>query len=177
MKGRKVSLLTTRLNGFIVIAANLNPHMFTFNSQRKCMTLVQCFASSYKAFSKGAPEVIIARCSHLMMADGKVVPMSPPLRDAALAAVHDMAQGSLRVIALAHKDGNRSKKGWRVEERQEELETDMVLDGLFGIKETAFKFNNELGCLKENNICYCSYCNRITSVITLNLEKKQTFLT
>src|SRR5688572_1507639 len=61
------------------------------------------------AFVKGAPDRVLALCSHLQ-SDGVQVPLDDAARASALSANHLMATRGLRVIALAHGTVNRPQE-------------------------------------------------------------------
>ena len=60
-------------------------------------------AGRHSLFVKGAPESVLARCTHAMLGGGAVVPMVPELRASLLATVGELAGGSeaLRCLACA----------------------------------------------------------------------------
>lgn len=53
---------------------------------------------------KGAAECVLARCSHVMMPDGRVVPMTGATKAAVEGAIRSMATSALRCLALAQRD-------------------------------------------------------------------------
>ena len=68
-----------------------------FDAQRKCMTTVHRSGNDFIAYTKGAPEAVLALCTSQWRADGTVA-----LTPAALLADADaMAAQGLRVLALA----------------------------------------------------------------------------
>ncbi len=75
---------------------------FSFNSNRKRMTVVERRAEGLVAEVKGAPEVILERCTRIF--DGEIErPMSDEQRTLALNAYTCMAQRGLRTLALARR--------------------------------------------------------------------------
>ena len=74
-----------------------------FSSETKCMTTLHDGPSGAVAYAKGAPEVILARCSRIRRSDS-----TEPLDDAGrarLAAVaQEFAEDALRVLAIATKE-------------------------------------------------------------------------
>ena len=77
-----------------------------FTSETKRMTTLHAFPEGVQAFSKGAPEVILASCTRrLEVVDG--VGRETPLDDAERRRIHEAALGmagqALRVLAVARK--------------------------------------------------------------------------
>lgn len=83
---------------------------YTFNSARKMMsTVIRPLSSSsdgcYRVHSKGASEIVLAKCSHYLNADGRPVPLSPDdCADLVHKVVEQMASEGLRTICVAYKD-------------------------------------------------------------------------
>lgn len=73
-----------------------------FDSDRKRMTVVVKDGREYMAFVKGAPDVILQRCSHIMVGTD-MVRLTQEHRQKALQALETMANDALRVLATAHK--------------------------------------------------------------------------
>ena len=73
-----------------------------FDSGRKMMSTVHRDGDAYIQFTKGAPDMVLDRCS-CMLKDGEIVPMTQADRDAILAANKGMADRALRVLACAQR--------------------------------------------------------------------------
>ena len=73
-----------------------------FDSGRKMMTTVHQTADGFVQYTKGAPDVIVDRCTHYLL-DGKAVPMTDEYRAQILAANKAMADKALRVLACSQK--------------------------------------------------------------------------
>ena len=73
-----------------------------FDSGRKMMSTVHRDGGAYIQFTKGAPDMVLNRCS-CMLKDGEIVPMTQADRDAILAANKGMADRALRVLACAQR--------------------------------------------------------------------------
>ncbi len=77
-----------------------------FDSVRKLMTTVHEHEGGLVSYTKGAPDMLIARCKYILK-DGKILPIT----EGDLAAIKDangkMAQKALRVLAAAYTDGER----------------------------------------------------------------------
>ncbi|MEL7080045.1 MAG: cation-transporting P-type ATPase [Pseudomonadota bacterium] len=74
-----------------------------FTSERKRMSVLVSGPDGPRILMKGAPEQILARCSHLAT-ESEPVPLDPAARDRVLAAYDRMAANGHRVIAIAQRD-------------------------------------------------------------------------
>ena len=73
-----------------------------FTSERRRMTVVLRTEDRYKVVTKGAPEVILPRCTQVLL-NGKIAALTPELRAVLSARNRDMANDALRVLAAAEK--------------------------------------------------------------------------
>lgn len=73
-----------------------------FDAERKRMTVVVRGGSEHIALVKGAPDVILQRCTHVMVG-AETVRLTQQHRQSAMAALDTMAANALRVLATAHK--------------------------------------------------------------------------
>ena len=73
-----------------------------FDSERKMMTTVHSAEGVYVQYTKGAPDVVIDRCTHYIK-DGRAVPMTEEYKREILAANKAMADRALRVLAAAER--------------------------------------------------------------------------
>ena len=73
---------------------------FSFNSARKRMTIIYPEGEGHVACVKGAPEVLLARSSRLMVG-GSAVPLTDDRRDALLRELEEYASQGLRVLGAA----------------------------------------------------------------------------
>ncbi len=90
-----------------------------FDSERKLMsTLHTCPGGGLRLCVKGAPDVLLSRCT-----------LTPARRAAALAANDDMAKGALRVLAVAVRDLDRRPARLT----SDALERDLTFLGLVGM--------------------------------------------
>jgi len=99
-----------------------------FDSGRKMMSTVHDDNGSYIQFTKGAPDVIIGRCTHYLK-DGKPVPMTSEYSEEILGANKDMADKALRVLACAQRVYTDKPTAFE----PESLETDLCFVGLCGM--------------------------------------------
>lgn len=100
-------------------------HEIPFDSQRKTMSIVvRSDDGDTRMFTKGAPEVILERCTHLRW-HGEVRMLTDELRAELNEACAAMAASALRVLALAERriDGSGSTYD----------EQDLTLNGMVGM--------------------------------------------
>ena len=76
-----------------------------FDSGRKLMTTVHTCAGKTESYTKGAPDMLIAKCDRILTAKG-VAPITEADKEAIRNANSAMAHRALRVLAAAYKDGN-----------------------------------------------------------------------
>ena len=99
-----------------------------FSSERKRMTTIHQMADGKRmAFMKGAPEVVLQRCSHILD-DGGMRELKETERGQILKANEEMAQAALRVLGFAYRDCPDA-----IECTEEHLEHDLVFVGLAGM--------------------------------------------
>ncbi|MBE6549506.1 MAG: calcium-translocating P-type ATPase, PMCA-type [Ruminococcaceae bacterium] len=99
-----------------------------FDSGRKMMSTVHIRENDYVQYTKGAPDVIIGKCTHYL-ADGKVMPMTEEYKAEILAANKAMADRALRVLACAERVWTTAPDNYE----PEFLETDLCFVGLCGM--------------------------------------------
>lgn len=75
-----------------------------FDSGRKMMSTYHRSSQGAVTYTKGAPDVVIKKCSSILIS-GKTVPMSSWYRERVDAAQADMAGAALRTLALARREG------------------------------------------------------------------------
>jgi Ca2+-transporting ATPase len=95
-----------------------------FTSETKRMTTLHQAPDGLVAYSKGAPEVILAGCKRVLDADGER-PLRPGERELLLLTARSMAAGALRVLAVAVKR----------HARLEDAERGMTFLGLVGMSD------------------------------------------
>lgn len=92
-----------------------------FSSERKRMTTFHRSGSSLVSYTKGAPDVILERCSHIRK-QGRTVAMDAAEKKRVEAVVEQLSSGALRVLAAAMTEGRKNSK-----------ETEMTFLGLAGM--------------------------------------------
>lgn len=75
---------------------------YPFNSERKRMSVVVQDGREHLSLVKGAPDVILPRCSHMLVGT-QVVPLNPRRQREILEALDQMTDQALRVLATAYK--------------------------------------------------------------------------
>jgi Ca2+-transporting ATPase len=103
-----------------------------FTSDRKCMTMIRRRDGHAWAFIKGAPEVIIERCSKIKGAGGDA-PLSDDDRARMLEASAAMSADALRVLALAVRRLESYSAGDTDDGAR--IECDLTLLGLIGMQD------------------------------------------
>ena len=98
-----------------------------FSSERKMMTTLNSSEDGLYAYSKGAPEVILASCTKIFLG-GQEEELTPEIRQEILNVVNDLANQTLRVMGFAYR---------KVPEDilPEEAEKEMVFAGLMGMRD------------------------------------------
>ena len=97
-----------------------------FDSTRKRMSTVHKVPGGYYVFSKGAPDILLEKCSKIMKG-GKVVRLSEKERQGIHARNNAMAKKALRVLLVAYK---KTSSGSSMEGA---VEKDLVVLGLVGM--------------------------------------------
>ena len=102
-----------------------------FSSDRKLMTTIHSTPQGTAvAYAKGASEMLLARCSHIIKAD-VVLPLDGQEKQKILDVNERMAIGALRVLALAYRI--LPDQGESTELTEEYVERDLIFIGLVGI--------------------------------------------
>eukprot|EP00698_Gefionella_okellyi_P009109 TRINITY_DN228_c0_g1_i1.p1 TRINITY_DN228_c0_g1~~TRINITY_DN228_c0_g1_i1.p1 ORF type:complete len:1015 (-),score=272.16 TRINITY_DN228_c0_g1_i1:297-3341(-) len=78
--------------------------MWTFNADRKRMSVIIRNGGGFRLFCKGASEVVIEDCVKAVNARGDVVDMSGELRQQVVDAIDTMATRGLRTLCLGYRD-------------------------------------------------------------------------
>jgi Ca2+-transporting ATPase len=102
-----------------------------FDGERKMMTVIRRTTEGSVAYVKGAPDVLLSRCTHRLTLDGVVEPLDDRQRKAILDTNASLAHESLRVLAAAH----RRLDDARASLRPDAVERDLVFLGLFAMKD------------------------------------------
>ena len=99
-----------------------------FDSGRKMMSTIHDLGGSFVQYTKGGPDVVLARCTHYYE-NGEVKPMTEEKRSEIMAANKAMADRALRVLAAAKRDWASKPES----NEPEFLEKDLTFLGLTGM--------------------------------------------
>jgi Ca2+-transporting ATPase len=99
-----------------------------FDSTRKMMSTIHDIDGKKRlAYIKGAPEIVLGRCTHILK-QGEVVKLGPSERKRITKSYRGMAEDALRVLAFARRDVSEVKTY-----STESVEGDLVFLGLMGM--------------------------------------------
>lgn len=99
-----------------------------FDSGRKMMSTVHALSGAFVQYTKGGPDVILARCAYYWE-NGENKPMTDQKRAEIMAANKAMADKALRVLAVAKRDWTQKP----ADNSPAYLEQDLVFLGLTGM--------------------------------------------
>ena len=99
-----------------------------FDSGRKMMSTIHDLGGAYVQYTKGGPDVVLARCAYYYE-NGNVLPMTEEKRAAIMAENKAMADKALRVLAVAKRDWATKP----TDNTPEFLEQELVFLGLTGM--------------------------------------------
>ncbi len=97
----------------------------SFSSERKMMSTVNTDGKTNYSFVKGAPEIIISKCSKILV-NGKIKKLSDQDRLLLLKRTFEMASRALRTLAFAYKENPLSFE-------ETDVESDLIFLGLMGM--------------------------------------------
>ena len=95
-----------------------------FDSKRKMMTTIHKYGNGYRIITKGAPDVLLKRCSNCY-SGGQIVPIFSK-KDDINEQNNQMAEKALRVIAVAYKDVEKLPE-------MQDVEKNLIFCGLIGM--------------------------------------------
>ncbi|MCS7124173.1 MAG: cation-translocating P-type ATPase [Candidatus Bathyarchaeota archaeon] len=105
-------------------------HEVPFTSERKRMTTIHKSSNGkFFAYMKGAPEVVLNRCTHVLT-DGKIITLNGKRKREILEVNEKMAKDALRVLGVAFKELDRINPD---KFDVDELESNLVFVGLLGM--------------------------------------------
>jgi Ca2+-transporting ATPase len=102
-----------------------------FEPDRKMMTVIRQTPDGPVAYVKGAADILLTRCEHVMATDGKVHPLVESDRQQILTANSAFARDALRVLGVAR----RSLDTTRLDAPAYDVERDLVFLGLVAMKD------------------------------------------
>jgi len=101
-----------------------------FSSENKFMMSIIEKRNTYMIYSKGAPEIILAQCSHELVGD-KVRTLNPDRRRRLMAKIEGWMSEGMRVLAFAGKETSSSHEIRQTDDWSEKL----VFQGFVGISD------------------------------------------
>lgn len=123
----EIALVQLAARAAAAISDSPRIHEIPFDSEKRRLSTVHTTADGPTLYCKGAPEVVLAHCSHAMLA-GETVELSDTLKATYKTAAERMGKDGLRVLALA----------WRLLPENFDLasaDSDMVIAGLVGLED------------------------------------------
>ena len=105
-----------------------------FNSTRKRMSTVVKYHDGFRVYAKGAPEILIKKCTHYFKANGERVELDEVTSDALIQRVNELADDQLRtmLVTYAELDGDEFNEDWR---DANNVECDLTVIGICGIRD------------------------------------------
>jgi len=104
-----------------------------FDSDRKMMTTFhKNFTQGIVSFTKGAPDIVLGRCSKAYI-NGNVVPMTEEIKKEVISVNSAFANSALRVLAFAYREYSDMPK----KISSDTIENDMIFVGLMGMIDPA----------------------------------------
>ena len=103
-------------------------HDIPFDSSRKMMTTIHRIGNRYRIITKGAPDVLIKRCSKYFLSN-QISSLNMSTYRLIEQQNEKMAQNALRVIAVAYKDVDALPQ--KIESNY--IENDLIFTGLIGM--------------------------------------------
>ena len=116
------------LNKNDLVKANPRIGEAPFDSGRKMMSTVHDTSDGIVQYTKGAPDVILGKCTHTLW-NGQIVPFSNELKELTLKDNKRMADKALRVLAVAMRKYDSAPSDYS----PEALESDLIFVGLTGM--------------------------------------------
>ncbi|XEC96971.1 calcium-translocating P-type ATPase, SERCA-type [Paenibacillus tarimensis] len=101
---------------------------FPFDSERKRMSVLVSHQGGQLLCAKGAPDLLLEQCAYILW-DGKVMPLTPSLKQKVTAGAEQLAQSALRVLGMAYRDMRPQDPC----ETEEEAECQLIFVGLAGM--------------------------------------------
>ena len=100
-----------------------------FDSMRKMMSTVHSSGERFVQYTKGAPDVVLSRCTKCLGENGAAIDMTDEIRAKISAQNKAMADKALRVLAAAYREYTSKPSDFA----PEALESDLIFIGLTGM--------------------------------------------
>eukprot|EP00891_Asterochloris_glomerata_P007553 jgi/Astpho2/7553/e_gw1.00115.5.1_t len=79
-------------------------HLYGFSSAQKMASVLMRTPSGLRLYNKGAAEMVLAKCTHVLDTTGCVVPLNSAACEQLEATITDMASRGLRTLCLSYRD-------------------------------------------------------------------------
>ena len=99
-----------------------------FDSMRKMMSTVHETDNGYIQFTKGAPDEVLKKCTHILR-DGEIRPLTDDYRAEIAEQNRSMADNALRVLSAAYRKYNTLPSDFEADT----LENNLIFIGLYGM--------------------------------------------
>src|SRR5262249_10155244 len=108
-----------------------------FSSDRKRMTSVVEREGRLVVFMKGAPEIVLERCTHGLDGAGETVPLTDADLQVLAGQLREAAGRAMRTLAFAHRDlpADTPRDEDSLHDRRDEIERGLVFDGWVAIRD------------------------------------------
>ncbi|KAK8871058.1 hypothetical protein M9Y10_008971 [Tritrichomonas musculus] len=105
-----------------------------FNSTRKRMSSVVKDGPGYRVYAKGAPEILIKKCTHYLTSAGEREELDEAKADDLIVRVNELADEQLRTMLVTYADlpGEEFNDDWK---DASNVECDLTIIGITGIKD------------------------------------------
>jgi len=108
-------------------------HEIPFDSERKCMSVVcKNLKGEEFIFTKGAPDIIIKKCSKMLTSKG-IVNLTNIMKMGILKVNDNMAVEALRVLGVAYRKIDISNMNTSMDPSKSNLESELIFVGLLGM--------------------------------------------
>uniref|UniRef100_A0A7S2UYB5 Cation-transporting P-type ATPase C-terminal domain-containing protein n=1 Tax=Fibrocapsa japonica TaxID=94617 RepID=A0A7S2UYB5_9STRA len=97
--------------------------------------IIQRPDSSFRLYTKGASEIVLADCTHRISATGQVLPLHASDLKLLELKIHEMAKRALRTVVVAHRDLPDFQNGELMDLEPRDVEVQLVLDAVVGIQD------------------------------------------
>jgi Ca2+-transporting ATPase len=112
-------------------------YLMHFSSERKRMATVAEHEGELLALVKGAPEIVLEHCTHVLAADGQRRELDGPTRGSIAAALKDASAQAMRTLGFAFRslpsDWPRGEDA--LHERRDEIERGLTFAGFVAIRD------------------------------------------
>ncbi|CDR30987.1 Calcium-transporting ATPase lmo0841 [Acholeplasma oculi] len=124
----------TKLDPIDILKKYPRVHELPFDSERKLMTTVHIVGDQYVSITKGAPDILISKASHVDQSNG-LIPMSDSIMKNFITKNQLFADEALRVLAISYKEYPLTTDIKKL--LHDELENNLTLLGLVGMIDPA----------------------------------------